>query len=115
MLFLAGAISRLANDLVTIDKEEKEGKLFNAVACYMKDNPHCNKEQAFAAVKEMMKGLFREMELEMFACRRIVPDSCIGAVLGFVQAVCISYRMVDGYTGTGDTEYQELVKDYMGY
>jgi len=114
-LYLASLISRLANDIATNEDEVAEGKLCNAVGCYMKDHPDSTKEDAINAIKEMIKASFAEMEQAMFAYRGIVPDCCIRAVLGWVQAICITYRKLDGYKSTMDTEYEELVKDYMGY
>ncbi|ONK77188.1 uncharacterized protein A4U43_C02F4000 [Asparagus officinalis] len=114
LLYLASLASRLTNDVVTSASEEAEGKLFNAARCHLKDDGNCTREDAVVTVKEMIDASFRELEHEMFRCRGNVPEECIRAVLGWVQAMCISYRKLDGYKSMKDTEYEELVKDYIG-
>ncbi|WOL04903.1 bifunctional levopimaradiene synthase, chloroplastic-like [Canna indica] len=112
-MYLVSLVARLANDLASLERETRDGKLVSAVNCYMREKPNCSKEGAIAAVQNLIESACRELELELFKSRGTVPECCSRAILNFARTTSFIYKRDDAFSNECDDEYEDLVKDCM--
>ncbi|XP_020111478.1 bifunctional levopimaradiene synthase, chloroplastic-like [Ananas comosus] len=111
LTLLAGRVARLTNDVVTADREAKNGELASAVSCYRREG--CTEEQALQAVQEMIGAACRELEWELFRSAGVAPARYARAVANYARAASLLYKRADGFPAGNDTAYEEMVRDFL--
>lgn len=105
-------IGRLCNDVATFKHEESVGEMTSSISCYMRDNPHCTQDEAITSVRCSIESACREVELEHFKSRALLPECCSRVVLNFARTMCFVYKRADAFSNSSDVEYEMLFRDY---
>ncbi|KAL4183806.1 hypothetical protein AMTRI_Chr11g156930 [Amborella trichopoda] len=112
-LYHIGRISRLSNDIVTSEREERLGKMASSIGCFMKDYPGSTKAEAMAHLQGLIESSNRELEWQLFELKGVVPDSILRALINFGRTMALIYKNSDDFSSMTDRGLEQLLMDFL--